>query len=177
MKLVPLSLPTRATVLAALGALASLGCGATPLGATEANYAKASSLPGAAVFEQNCASCHGQRGEGLAQAPAVMGAGALPLYVRDPSTTSNPAFQDIAEQQRKQSLPPGADARGAFRTASDLFKYVSREMPRPLSKRGSLSPEDYWAVVNFILAGHGSALPAGGVTPANADSVLIKPAE
>src|SRR5689334_15892603 len=100
-----------ATALAA--GLLAFACSTTPLGAADANYGKAARLPGADIYGRACASCHGQRGEGLAQAPAVMGAGALPLYERDPSTTSNPAFQDIAEQRRKQSLPPGADTRGA----------------------------------------------------------------
>jgi len=104
-----------------------------------------------------------------------MGATALPLYERDPSTISDPAMQDPAEQLRQKSLPPGADARGAFKTAADLFKYVSREMPLPKSKAGSLSPEEYWAVVNFILLGHGSSVPAGGVNEGNAASVVVKP--
>lgn len=158
----------------ALG-LAAVACATTPLGSTETNYGKAARLPGADIYGRACAGCHGQRGEGLAQSPPVMGAGALPLYERDPSTTSNPAFQDIAEQQRKQSLPPGADTRGAFRTAADVFKYVSREMPLPKTKAGSLTPQEYWAVVNFLLVGHGSAVPASGITEANAASVEVKP--
>lgn len=158
-------------------ALGAFACATAPLGSTDANYAKAARLPGADIYNRACASCHGQRGEGLAQSPAVMGAGALPLYERDPSTTSNPAFQDIAEQQRKQSLPPGADTRGAFRTAADLYNYVSREMPLPKTKAGSLTQQEYWAVVNFLLVGHGSAVPAGGVNEANAASVEVKPAD
>jgi cytochrome c len=159
----------------ALALATASGCSTSSLGATEANYGQAVRLPGADVYRSQCASCHGERGEGLAQSPPVMGSGALPLYERDPSTTSNPAFQDIAEQQRKQSLPPGSDTRGAFRTAADLFKYTSREMPQPKSKAASLSQEDYWAVVNFLLVGHGSAVPAGGANEANAESVEIKP--
>jgi mono/diheme cytochrome c family protein len=168
---------TRRCALALASAVVVLACASTPLGSTDVNHGKAARLPGADVYGRACASCHGQRGEGLAQSPAVMGSGALPLYERDPSTTSNPAFQDIAEQQRKQALPPGADTRGAFRTAADLYKYVSREMPLPKTKAGSLTPEEYWAVVNFLLVGHGSAVPAGGVNEANAGSVEVKPVQ
>jgi mono/diheme cytochrome c family protein len=166
---------TRLIALALASALGALACATTPLGSTDANYGTAARLPGADIYGRACAGCHGQRGEGLAQSPAVMGSGALPLYERDPSTTSNPAFQDIAEQQRKQALPPGADTRGAFRTAEDVYKYVSREMPLPKTKAGSLTPQEYWAVVNFMLVGHGSAVPAGGVNEANAASVEVKP--
>ena len=173
-----MTLPDRllGTGLAGLAGVAALAaCSVTPLGATEPNLAKAQAGPGADVYRRECAACHGERGEGLASNPAVMGSGALPLYERDPATSTNPALQDPAERLRQQSLPPGADTRGAFRTAQDLFDYVSREMPLPKSKAGSLEPEEYWGVVNFMLAGHGVRLPAGGVSASNAASVQIKP--
>jgi cytochrome c len=151
-----------------------LGCSTAPLGATPENLGRAKESPGSAVYQRACAGCHGGRGEGLASAPAVMGPGALPTYARDQSTTSNPAMQDLAEQQRKQSLPTGADLRGAFKTAADVHRYVSHQMPLPKSKAGSLSEEDYWAVVNFILLGHGAPVPAGGVNEGNAASVPLK---
>jgi mono/diheme cytochrome c family protein len=161
----------------ALVALVALSaCSVTPLGATQANLTAATqtSPPGAAVYRRECASCHGERGEGLAQSPPIMGSGALPLYERDPATSTNPAMQDPAERLRTANLPPGADVRGAFRTAQDLYKYVSREMPLPRSKAGSLKPEEYWAVTNYVLLGHGVPLPAGGVNESNAAQVAIK---
>jgi mono/diheme cytochrome c family protein len=165
------------TQLAALAALLPLAaCSVTPLGATEANLAAAhqKAAPGAGVYRQQCAPCHGERGEGLASSPAIMGSGALALYERDPATSTNPAMQDPAERLRTQNLPPGADVRGAFRTAQDVFTYVSREMPLPRSKAGTLKPEEYWAVTNYILVGHGVQVPEGGVNPSNAASVPIK---
>ena len=163
-------------ISATFALLPAIACSVTPLGATEANLSTAhqKAAPGAAVYQRECASCHGERGEGLAQAPPVMGSGALPLYERDPATSTNPAMQDPAERLRTQNLPPGADVRGAFRTAQDLYNYIRREMPMPRSKAGTLKPEEYWAVTNYILAGHGVALPEGGVNPSNAASVPIK---
>lgn len=154
-------------------------CSVTPLGATQANLTTATqqSAPGAAVYRRECASCHGERGEGLAQSPPIMGSGALPVYERDPATSTNPAMQDPAERLRTANLPPGADVRGAFHTAQDLFKYISREMPLPRSKAGSLKPEDYWAVTNYVLLGHGVRVPAGGVNESNAAQVPIKTEE
>jgi len=158
-----------------LGSLAALlGCSTVPLGAAPENLAKAKESPGAAVYQRECAGCHGARGEGLASAPAIMGPGALPTYARDQSTTSNPAMQDLAEQQRKQSLPTGADLRAAFKTAADVHRYVSHQMPLPKSKAGSLSAEDYWAAVNFLLLGHGVPVPPGGINEGNAASVPLK---
>jgi mono/diheme cytochrome c family protein len=165
------------STMAAVAALApAVACSVTPLGATEANLQAAhqKATPGAAVYRRECAACHGERGEGLASSPAIMGSGALALYERDPATSTNPAMQDPAERQRQQNLPPGADTRGAFRTAQDVFNYVSREMPLPRSKAGSLKPEEYWAVVNYLLMGHGVQVPEGGVNASNAANVPVK---
>jgi mono/diheme cytochrome c family protein len=77
------------------------------------------------------------------------------------------------------SAPPvmGKAALQAYerKTAEELHKYVSREMPLPKAKAGSLSPEQYWAVVNFMLLAHGSDVPEGGVNEQNAASVAVKP--
>jgi mono/diheme cytochrome c family protein len=158
-----------------LGALL-VGCSVTPLGATDADLAKARSqvATGGELYNRECAACHGNRGEGLASSPAVMGPSALPLYARDPKTSTNPALQDPAEQQRDQILPAGADTRGAFETAADLYRYTSREMPLPRSKSGSLKPEEYWAILNFMLVAHGRTLPEGGVNEGNAASVPLR---
>jgi mono/diheme cytochrome c family protein len=159
------------TMLAAAGIAA---CAATPLGATETGIqsARQKSPEGSAVFERECAGCHGKRGEGLSAAPSVMGAGALPTYARDPSTSGNIGLQ--ADNQQQDSLrPPGQQTRQPFRTAQDLFDFVSQWMPKPQARIGSLKPEEYWAVINFMLTAHGVALPPEGVTPANAKSIAI----
>lgn len=150
-------------------------CTATPLGATETGIqsARQKTPEGGAVFERECAGCHGERGEGLSAAPSIMGAGALPTYARDPSTTGNVATQ--AENQQQDSMrPPGQQTRQAFHTAQDLFDFVSDWMPKPQARIGSLKPEEYWAVVNFILISHGVSVPPEGVTAANAKSVALR---
>jgi hypothetical protein len=149
-------------------------CATTPAGATDANLAKAKNQAsqGAGIFARECASCHGERGEGRARAPAIIGFGALPLYPRD--SASSPAFTDPAQLQiQAQSRPPGVSSRDPFRTAQDLYNYVSTRMPLPKSRVGSLKPEEYWAIINFILTAHGSKVPEGGVTPSNAGGVRI----
>jgi mono/diheme cytochrome c family protein len=165
---------TAALVASALFA----ACAATPLGATETgvNAARQKAPQGADVFARECASCHGRRGEGLSAAPNIMGAGALPLYARDPSTTGNVALQ--AQQQQQQNLrPAGQQTRQPFRTADDLFEYVSHWMPLPQARVGSLTPDEYWAVVNFMLVAHGVPVPPEGVNASNAKNVPLKRAE
>jgi len=158
--------------------LALAACSATPLGASEPNLANAQKKagPGADLYQKECAACHGKNGEGLTSAPGVIGAGALPTYPRDNSLSSNPALSNNAQQQQQDSSrPPGAPSRDPFRNAQDLFTYVSTKMPLPKSRAGTLKPEEYWAIVNFMLIAHGSAVPADGVNAGNAASVEIAP--
>jgi mono/diheme cytochrome c family protein len=161
--------------IAVLG-IALAACSATPLGGSEPNMAnaKAKAGPGSDLFDKECAACHGKRGEGLANAPAIIGAGALPEYPRDKSLSTNPALSNNAQQQAGDSTrPPGAPSRDAFRTAQDVFAYVSTRMPLPKSRAGTLKPDEYWAITNFMLLAHGVAVPEGGLTPENAASVQI----
>lgn len=157
-----------------MAGFALAACAATPLGATEGGIqtARQNVASGAAIYDRECASCHGKRGEGLSAAPNIMGPGALPTYARDPSTTQTIAVQPDVQQQ--QTLrPPGQQTRQPFRSAQDLYEFTSQWMPQPQARIGSLKPEEYWAIVNFMLTAHGSTLPPGGITPQNAKDVAI----
>lgn len=158
--------------------VAAVACSSTPPGATDANLAKAKQAnpPGAELFQKECASCHGKRGEGMSSAPGTMGPGALPLYKRDPATSTNPAMQQ-QQQYRTNEQTMGADPRKQFKTAKDLYDYVSTQMPLPKSRAGTLKPEEYWAIVNFMLVSHGVNVPQGGVNESNAASVDIQATE
>jgi mono/diheme cytochrome c family protein len=157
-----------------LGGLVLLGCAVTQLGATAADLARAQdqAAPGATTYAAECAKCHGQRGEGLASAPALMGHGALPEYPRNSGGSGDPGFIDAQQLQiEMQARPAGAAWRDPFRNAQDLYNYTSTHMPN--GHAGGLKPGDYWAVVNFLLAAQGATLPAGGIGPANAGSTPI----
>jgi mono/diheme cytochrome c family protein len=160
-----------------LMSLAAVACsGGAPPGASDANLAKAKKMnaPGNDVFQKECAGCHGSRGEGVNPNPKIMGPGALPLYKRDPTDSTNPAMQQQA-QYRTNEQTMGSDPRGEFKTAQNLFDYVSKQMPLPKSKAGTLTPEQYWAVVNFMLVSHGVNVPEGGVNASNAASIEVQP--
>lgn len=133
---------------AILAGLAALGC-AGGIGASKPQLASAQrqAPQGAQVYSSQCADCHGKDGGGGAHAPPLMGPRGLPLHGHDGDS-------------------------GPFATAQDVFGYVKAKMPLPQSHAGTLSDAQYWAVVGYILAGKGVHLPAGGVTPANAASVV-----
>jgi hypothetical protein len=165
------------TLACSLLSVALLDCTVTPLGATDDGIAKARAAtpPGADEYDQECASCHGKRGEGLTLAPAVMGSGALPTFPRDDSSSSSSTFATSGQVQGGDvTRVPGQSKRDPFRTAQDVYDYVSSRMPMPKSKSGTLKPEEYWAIVNYIIVANGITVPAGGVTEANAKSVALR---
>jgi mono/diheme cytochrome c family protein len=87
---------------------------------------------GQQLYADNCASCHGATGSGGKSPPLVgIKTGALPL---------NP--------------PPGAKLRKTqFKTVSDVGDFASKNMPT--SAPGSLTPDQYWAILAFVLKSNG----------------------
>jgi mono/diheme cytochrome c family protein len=153
-------------------ALAAVACSAARPGASDTALVQARdrAAQGSSVFAARCASCHGDRGEGKAYAPSTMGPGAIPLYPRDNSmapTTTDPQQLQLQAQTR----PPGAPSRPPFKTAQDLYDYLSRHTPEEGLR--SLTPADLWAVVTFMLIAHGSQVPPAGVTAENASGISI----
>jgi mono/diheme cytochrome c family protein len=157
-----------------LGGVTVLGCATAPRGATVEDIARArdqTSL-GAAVYGAECATCHGQRGEGLAAAPAVMGPGALPEYPRQATTPGDPTITDPQLIQiQAQTRPAGAAWRDPFRNAQDLYRFTTLHLPK--SRAEQLKDADYWAVTSYLLAAQGVSLPPGGLGAANAATIPI----
>jgi mono/diheme cytochrome c family protein len=172
--------PYWSNLVTAAGLLATLelagACAGRQRGAMPENLAKAqSAIPnGLALFKSHCAGCHGQRGEGLGGAPRILGPGALPKYPAEQNLNADPAAGDPELLRlRAQTRPAGAPSRDPFSSAEDLYSYVSKNMPRDPEKPGSLQPEEYWAIINFMLIAHGIDVPPGGVSAQNASSVKL----
>jgi S-disulfanyl-L-cysteine oxidoreductase SoxD len=107
---------------------------ASPATAPVATFAEQVAL-GQTLYGQQCASCHGNSGEG-GKAPAVVGLdkGALPL---DPPPT--------AKYRKTQ-----------FKTVADIATFVVKHMPA--NAPGSLPEEQYWAILAFDLKANGIEL-------------------
>lgn len=152
----------------------ALGCASTKVGATPDDLARArsQSAPGATVYANECATCHGGHGEGLASAPAIMGPGALPQYPHDPNGVGDPTITDPQLIQiQQQTRPAGAPWRDPFRNAQDLYTFTTTHLRK--SRAANLKDADYWAVVSYLLAAQGVSLPAGGIGAASAASIPI----
>lgn len=166
---------TWSLVLGALvvsGAL-GFGCAAIQRGATpdELSRAKSQAERGAKLFENECARCHGPRGEGVGTTPFILGQGALPAFPRD-SSMSDPSMTDPQLIQiEAQARPAGAASRDPFHNAQDVYTFINTRMPK--DRPGKLRPVDSWALVNFLFAAQGANLPTGGIGPQNATSIAI----
>lgn len=90
---------------------------------------------GAAVYTQLCASCHGAKGEGIRPAPALIGRApdAGHVFANDPQ-----AVKTIGNY---------------WPYATTVFDYVRRAMP--LAAPGSLTAEQTYAVVAYLLRENG----------------------
>jgi cytochrome c len=95
---------------------------------------------GASVFAAKCAACHGAAGEGQVGTPPAGQAAAPKLVGRDP----------------REGFPFGQDPKLAktvgnyWPYATTVFDYVRRAMP--ISAPGSLTNNEVYAVVAFLLA-------------------------
>jgi mono/diheme cytochrome c family protein len=119
---------TTATIAAAL-TYATVARTAPKTYATAADQIAA----GKALYVKNCATCHGDAGQGGKDTPPVVGKDAFPLEPRKGSKRTN-----------------------KFHTAADVFAYASKEMPK--KKPGSLSTDEYLAIFAFDLTANGIKL-------------------
>jgi mono/diheme cytochrome c family protein len=106
---------------------------------------------GQSLFAANCAKCHGDSGEGTSKAPRVVGLaqGALPL---DP--------------------PPERKVRkGRFVTVADVAEFAVANMPP--KEGGSLSEQQYLAILAFDLKANGIDLGTQPLTMAKARELKI----
>jgi mono/diheme cytochrome c family protein len=101
------------------------------------------------LYGKHCASCHGDHGQG-GGAPAVVGKDALPL-----------------------DNPSAKFRKGQFHTAKDVFDFVKANMPP--NKGGSLTDDEYAAILAFDLKANGVDLAGKHVDATTAASFVLHP--
>ena len=138
--------------IALAGGVVALGCGGF---AVEASAAKAPGgdqvAVGAKIYGRKCACCHGGSGEGSAKTPPVVGKAALPL-------APPPAA-------KKRTMP--------FHTAADVLAFVKANMPG--NAPGSLTDDEYDAVLAFDLKANGVDLTGKTVDMGSAAAIVLHP--
>lgn len=152
-----------------------VACSVRPVGATEADLARARDVTsrGSVAFASECAECHGRYGEGRADAPMILGSGALPEYPREHPASGVPGVQDPQQVQiEAQTRRIGSGIRHAFRNARDVYDFVSTHSRKP-SSGVPVKVERDWAIVTFLMAVQGAPVPVGGLTADNGESIPV----
>jgi len=88
---------------------------------------------GKKLFADNCASCHGDAGEGSGKTPKVVGLDKGALSLDPPATAKTRKVQ--------------------FKTAGDVGEWAAKNMPP--GQGGSLKEWEYWAILAFDLKANG----------------------
>ncbi len=107
------------------------------------------------LFRLNCARCHGPDGQGIRDiyrgmtAPALISPGAFPL--------------DPRPYQRMRHFQ--------FRTARDVYEFSSAVMPA--DQPASLSAEDYWDVIAYLLNANGMHVNGQMLTENAAEDISL----
>lgn len=110
---------------------------------------------GIKVYTNNCASCHGDAGQGTDKAPFLVGEGAFEDFH---------TALDVAVFVTK-NMPP-KNTKAVSTSERDFFS-VRAQQPK-------LTDRDYWAVLAFALSANGVQL-AEPVTPQNAADIILNP--
>jgi mono/diheme cytochrome c family protein len=107
----------------------------SPVTATGGTTISAQIETGKQLYGANCASCHGDGGQGTDKAPPVVGKDAFPLEPR-----------------------AGAKRDAKFHTAADVFAWTTVHMPGDAP--GTLTTDQYLAIFAFDLTANGVKLEA-----------------
>jgi cytochrome c len=132
-----------AAVRMSIGILALVGCA----GLARAQGDQAAE--GAQLYGKYCAKCHGDAGQGTKKGPPVVGKEALPL---DPPTKAK-----IRKTQ--------------FHTAQDVAAFVAAKMPA--NKPGSLTADQYYAILAFDLKANGVDVSNQKIDPKTAAEIKL----
>jgi Cytochrome C oxidase, cbb3-type, subunit III len=126
---------------------------------------------GNAIFQAHCSTCHGDRGQGLAEWRLTFD----PLH----QNCSRPNCHGLRHPPDGFYLPNnyapriiGDNTLTRFQTAQDLYNFISKNMP--FQEPGSLAAGDYWLLVAFLLQQHNITVDQVG--PQNAQVILLQPA-
>jgi len=132
-----------------VGAVVAAGAFALVTVGGVARAADDQATEGGKLYGKHCSKCHGDAGQGTKKAPAVVGKDALPL---DP--------------------PTGAKVRKTqFHTAQDVAAFVATKMPA--NKPGSLTAEQYYAILAFDLKANGVDVTGKKIDPTTAAEIKL----
>ena len=135
-------------MLAGVAALTLVGVAAPTRADQTAAGGEDQAAQGGKLFAKHCAKCHGDAGQGK-KGPPLVGKDALPL---DP-----PAKAKLRKAQ--------------FHTAQDVAAFVAANMPP--KKGGSLTTDEYYAILAFDLKANGVDVSGKKIDPTTAAQIKL----
>lgn len=126
---------------------------------------------GAETYSQFCITCHGDRGQGLAEWRFA--------WPKERQNCSMPKCHGLAHPPDGFYLPnnyaPAIIGQGTlarFATAYDLYQYISERMP--YQEPGRLSADEYWALTAYLLDQHGRLAQDTPLNPETARLITLR---
>ena len=111
---------------------------------------------GAAIYGQKCAVCHGAKGEGIEKNPRLIG--------REPP----PGFVFATDAKAPKTIG------NYWPYATTLYDYMHRTMP--FTAPGSLTPDETYSLVAFLLSENG-IIPSAATLDAKSLAAVKMPAQ
>jgi hypothetical protein len=123
-------------------------------------------------YWMSCMVCHGDKGQGLTEEwRSVLDPEDQNCWQSRCHAPNHPP--EGFQIPRKSPLVMGPGALGAYRTAQDLYDYLSVDMP--WSFPGLFDEKTYWELTAYMAQVNNVDLPPELLGPENADEVLIMP--
>lgn len=130
---------------------------------------------GAQLYWLHCQPCHGDRGQGLTDAPDDDWRAQYPMedqFCWNSGCHGARPYEDGFTIPRKVPALIGEETLSQFSTAADVYQYIRALMPRQVP--GTLADEEYLAIVAFLSRAH-DAWDGETVTAVSAATIILNP--
>lgn len=128
---------------------------------------------GAQLYWLHCQPCHGDRGQGLTDAPDDDWRAQYPLedqFCWNSGCHGPRPYEDGFTIPREVPALIGEETLNQFSTAAQLYTYIRASMPRQVP--GTLTDEEYLAIVAFLSRAH-AVWDEEKVTAVSAETIII----
>ncbi|MEZ4594064.1 MAG: c-type cytochrome [Chloroflexota bacterium] len=128
---------------------------------------------GAQLYWLHCQPCHGDRGQGLTDAPDDDWRAQYPMedqFCWNSGCHGPRPYEDGFTIPREVPALIGEETLSQFSSAADVYNYIRAAMPRQVP--GTLADEEYLAIVAFLSRAH-DAWDGETVTAVSAQTIIL----
>lgn len=148
------------------------GGGMMPLWMTPPAPGSTQADAGAVLYFNRCMACHGDKGQGLTVEWRAQWDVEHQNCAKSTCHGTRPPPEGFTFPKNFAPALVGANALTRFENAQELYDFVRARMP--YQAPGTLTPDEYWALVAYLLRQRGIGLV--GIDGGNASQIGLKPA-